>query len=138
MARKPLAIDLYCGLGGWTEGLLSEGYDVIGFDIEAHEYGDERYPATLVIQDVLTLHGSQFKDADLIVASPPCQSYSYMAMPWGRAKAKAAAIRADETGAALEDLNALFNACFRIQREACEAAGRHIPLVVENVRGAQS
>ena len=23
------------------------------------------------------------------------------------------------------------------QREACEAAGRHIPLVVENVRGAQ-
>src|SRR5258708_35162771 len=33
--------------------------------------------------------------------------------------------------------NALFEACFRIQREACEAAGRHIPLIVENVRGAQ-
>jgi hypothetical protein len=31
----------------------------------------------------------------------------------------------------------LFNACFRIQREASEAAGRHIPMVVENVRGAQ-
>ena len=28
-------------------------------------------------------------------------------------------------------------ACFRIQREACEAAGRHIPMVVENVKGAQ-
>lgn len=26
---------------------------------------------------------------------------------------------------------------FRIQREACEAAGHHIPMVVENVRGAQ-
>ena len=26
----PLAIDLYAGLGGWTEGLLNEGYHVIG------------------------------------------------------------------------------------------------------------
>jgi hypothetical protein len=36
----------------------------------------------------------------------------------------------------MERLNRLFNACFRIQREACEAAGHHIPMVVENVRGA--
>ena len=134
---KPLGIDLFCGLGGWTDGLLAEGYDVIGFDIEAHVYGEHRYPARLVIQDVLTLDGAQFKDAALIVASPPCQEYSYMAMPWTRAKTKAAAIRADETGAELERLNRLFNACFRIQREACEAAGRHVPMVVENVRGAE-
>ena len=60
-----------------------------------------------------------------------------MAMPWSRAKEKAAAIRADETGAELERLNRLFNACFRIQRDACAASGRHIPMVVENVRGAQ-
>ncbi len=162
-----LAIDLFCGLGGWTEGLLAEEYEVVGFDIERHEYavpenearddgqkgthpvakrgwsqgcaislGMEgagarprtrllRYPAQLVIQDVLTLHGSQFRDATLIVASPPCQAYSYRAMPWKRAKALP------------PPDNTLFEACFRIQREACAAAGRHIPMVVENVRGAQ-
>jgi len=138
------AYDLFCGLGGWSEGLLAEGYDVTGYDIEAHEYGEEKYPATLVLRDVLTINGSEFKDAALIVASPPCQAYSYMAMPWSRAKQIAAALRGiDEfpdgyTGPrSIEQLNALFNACFRIQREACEAAGRYIPMVVENVKGAQ-
>lgn len=121
----PLAIDLFCGLGGWTEGLLAEGYRVIGFDIERHQYGDAKYPAQLVLQSVLTLHGKQFKDAALIVASPPCQAYSYRAMPWKRAKALP------------PPDNSLFEACFRIQREAIEAAGHFIPLVVENVRGAQ-
>ena len=134
---KPLAIDLCCGLGGWAESLLAEGYDVIGFDIERHEYGEHRYPGLLVIQDVRTLHGSQFKDAALIVASPPCQKYSYMAMPWKRAKAQAAAIRADTTGKMQAELNELFDACFRIQAQASLAAGRHIPMIVENVRGAQ-
>jgi len=132
---KPLAIDLFCGLGGWTEGLLAEGFRVIGFDIEKHEYGDAKYPAQLVLQDVLTIHGSQFKDAALIVASPPCQEFSYMAMPWSKAKAKQADILANPTE--WLRLCALFDACFRIQQEAIEAAGHFIPLVVENVRGAQ-
>jgi hypothetical protein len=75
---------------------------------------------------VLTLHGRQFKDAGLIVSSSPCQEFSYRAMPWKRAKA----LGPPELGMKL------FHAQFRIQREASEAAGRHIPMVVENVRGA--
>ncbi len=39
-AVKPLAVDLFCGLGGWAEGFLTEGYSVVGFDIEQHVYGD--------------------------------------------------------------------------------------------------
>jgi hypothetical protein len=139
---KPLAIDLFCGLGGWTEGLLAEGYHARGYDIEAHEYGDERYPGELILADVMTLHGSQFADAALIVASPPCQEFSYMAMPWSRAKQIARALRGQDTfpegytgSRTIAELTALFDASFRIQREASEAAGHHIPLVVENVRG---
>jgi hypothetical protein len=117
---KPLCIDLYCGLGGWAEGFLAEGYDVIGFDLERRPY-----PAQLVLQDVLTIHGSQFRNAACIVASPPCQAYSYRAMPWKRARSLP------------PPSNELFDACFRIQREASADAGQHIPLIVENVCGAQ-
>ncbi len=134
---KPLAIDLYCGLGGWTEGFLAEGYEVIGFDIERRPY-----PAQLVLQDVLTLHGSQFKDAAIIVASPPCQAYSHRAMPWGSLWLEHA--RMDDDGGPPGNyrgknpvFNDLFQACFRIQREASEAAGRRIPMIIENVKGAQ-
>ena len=28
---KPVVIDLCCGLGGWTRGFMSEGWDAIGF-----------------------------------------------------------------------------------------------------------
>ncbi len=221
--RKPQLIDLYCGLGGWSEGALAAGYDVVGFDIERHLYaarelpkstgtkatkvklgahreagnaragsfnyanecapreapltgGWHEYPAQLVLQDILTIHGSQFRNAACIVASPPCTEYSYMAMPWSRGKQIAKALRRecefpdDYTGSrTIAQLNALFDACFRIQREAidatardCPACGgkgfmvwyvnethpcercdgkgevtRHIPLIVENVKGAQ-
>ena len=155
IALKPLCIDLFCGLGGWTEGFLAEGYDCVGFDIERHTYGSERYPAQLVLQDVLTLNGSQFKDAAIIVASPPCTQFSYRGR-YGRKK-----------NLPPPDLS-LFQACFRIQREAIEAQNctcghteqdhehdylngddeckkcsciylerRNIPLVVENVVWAQ-
>ncbi len=135
--KKPLCIDLYAGLGGWTEGFLAEGYDVVGFDVERHVYGAHAYPAQLVLQDVLTLHGKQFKDAAVIVASSPCQAYSYMAMPWTRAKEQARWYRDPAHPERLDALNALFLAPQRIQREASEAAGRWIPMVQENVCGAQ-
>lgn len=128
---KPLCIDLYCGLGGWAEGFLAEGWDVVGFDIERHDYGTGSYPAQLVLQDVLTLHGSQFRKVDCIVASSPCQFFSRMAMPFKMPWTE------EEFEKRRELALALFRACARIQREATEAAGRHIPMIQENVVGAQ-
>ena len=127
MSDKPICYDLYCGLGGWAEGFMAEGYECIGFDIEAHDYGTGGYPGELRIRDVRSIHGSELKDATCIVGSSPCQEFSYRAMPWKRAKALPPPYLGME----------LFNAQFRIQREASEAAGRYIPMVVENVRGAQ-
>src|SRR5208282_3506199 len=112
---RPLAIDLFCGLGGWAEGFLAEGYDVIGFDIERRPY-----PGQLVLQDVLTLHGSQFRDAAVIVASPPCTEFSYRGR-YGRKR------NLPVPSLGIE----LFNSCYRIASES----GR--PVVVENVVWAQ-
>lgn len=139
---KPLCFDLFTGIHGWAEGFLSEGWRVVGFDLYdmCRQVGvpAPRGNFQLVLQDILTVHGSQFRHADCIVASPPCQAYSYMAMPWSRAKRE---IRWQqwERDSPFGNfrLNDLFNACFRIQRQASEAAGRHIPMVVENVKGAQ-
>ena len=136
--------DLCCGLGGATEGFLAEGWECIGIDIERHIYGEHRYPAQLWIQNLLTIDGAQLRDANFLWASVPCQEFSYMAMPWSRAKQIERALRGEnefpegyQGSRTFAELTALFDACFRIQREACEAAGHHIPLIVENVKGAQ-
>lgn len=169
---RPLAIDLFAGSFGWSTGLVAEGWRCVGFDI-AHEphHGDPPEHCDLVLQDVLTLDGAQFRDAALIVASPPCQKYSWLSMPWSLSAATKceecwgqdpdgksyklyrpaceacggmAWVEKSKAAKALrrkwEDEgpdNRLFDACFRIQREASAAAGRRIPMVVENVRGAQ-
>lgn len=75
--RKPLVIDGYCGLGGWSEGFIAEGWDCIGIDIERHDYGTGGYPGHLILQDMRTVNGAKFKHADCLVFSPPCQEYSY-------------------------------------------------------------
>lgn len=137
---RPLSIELFAGCMTWSAGWLELGGYAVGFDIEhLPHHGPVPEGGDLVLQDVLTLHGSQFRDASLILASPPCQTYSYLAMPWSRSKtnnsqsAKALRRKWETEGPD----NQLFDACFRLQREACAAAGRYIPMVVENVRGAQ-
>jgi len=126
MKTDPLVYDFFCGLGGWTEGFLSESWRCVGFDIEPQP----KYPSEFRLRDVLTIHGREVADADALVFSPPCQEPSYRAMPWSRAK------KLNAEGPPHKFIE-LFEACFRISREADKAGGRHIPMIVENVRGAQ-
>jgi C-5 cytosine-specific DNA methylase len=138
--NNSVVIDLFAGLGGWSEAFIAEGYRAVGFDIEAHDYGDgQKYPGELVLRDVRSITGAdlvrEYGVPAVIVASPPCQEFSYMAMPWSKAKEKQRKIEASqEERTRLTDL---FNQCFRIQQEVSEAAGHYVPMIVENVRGAQ-
>lgn len=121
---KPLCIDLFCCLGGWAEGFLSEGYDVIGYDIEKHDYGTGGYPGELRIKNVLDITPEEIRALNprVIVASPPCQEPSYRAMPWSRAKAL--------NVKPPSNFLCLFYACFKLAHDA------GVPVIVENVRGA--
>lgn len=110
---KRLAIDLCCGSGGWTDGFLAEDFHVIGFDIMPFP----SYAGDLVIQDIRTLDGRRFRDATVILASPPCTEFSRLDMPWTRPIQRTR-----------PDLS-LVQACLRVSEEA------GIPLVLENVRG---
>lgn len=115
---RPLAIDLCCGLGGWTEGLLEEGWRVVGFDIVR----PKTFPigARFVQQDVGTISGERWRGrVSLVVASPPCTEFSQC---WDFVKHRIP----DPVGGMIAVRH-----CFRIAKE-CGA-----PLVLENVRGAQ-
>jgi len=111
---KPLAIDLFCGLGGWAEGFLREGYRVVGFDNNPRFA--KLYPGEFVLADVRSLDGRRFRDARCIVASPPCNEFTRLNFLRSHAPPP------DTT---------LVEACWRIAQEA------RVPVVMENVEGAR-
>jgi len=72
------ALDLFCGLGGWSDGLVMEGFEVLGVEIEPKIARLYKHP--VLVEDVRNLKGSQFPGYDLIVGSPPCRDFSYHAI----------------------------------------------------------
>jgi len=110
-------LDLCCGLGGWSDGFLKEGFSVIGVDIADFS---KSYSGKFIHADLMTWEGwREITDCVGVVGSPPCQEFSRWSMPWTRAK--------NPPKPSL------------LLWERCEfiADTMRVPVIIENVRGAQ-
>lgn len=76
MEKKYKALDLFCGLGGWSDGLALEGFECLGVEIELKIA--KLYKHKVIIADVRSVDGSKFKGFDLIVGSPPCRDFTQL------------------------------------------------------------
>lgn len=87
-ARKPTAIDVFCGCGGTTQGLRDAGFSVVG-GIECDHLAASTFRENhkrirlwdndirdVTAKGVLKDLGMRRGQLDLIAACPPCQSFS--------------------------------------------------------------
>lgn len=87
-------VDLFAGLGGWSEPARERGYDVLTVDI------DPRFGTDLVA-DVLQLRPEDLGPCDLLLASPPCEAFSTMSFGHHWHAGRIPATRHAETSIAL-------------------------------------
>ena len=107
-----IALDLFCGAGGASQGIYDAGIEeIIGID-SVHQ---PNYPFDLICEDAVEFMECGLDDFDFIWASPPCQAYSWSSK--GRRNA----------GTEYQDL-------VEITRFYLELSGK--PYIIENVVGA--
>ncbi|MEX2173285.1 MAG: DNA cytosine methyltransferase [Pirellulaceae bacterium] len=90
MSRKPRAIDLFCGAGGLTTGLVQAGFEVIGAvendSLASRAYRLNHSGVAIWKKDIrhVTAKGMMRElglaagELDLLAACPPCQGFSTM------------------------------------------------------------
>jgi len=68
---NPLIVDLFCGAGGASEGLVAAGFTVVGIDIKPQP----NYPWQFYQSDALDVDLMWFA---AVWASPPCQAFTQL------------------------------------------------------------
>lgn len=86
MSNKLNVLDLFCGCGGMTKGLIDCGFNIIaGIDIwdKAIESYKQNFDHTSICADITELSPQKFdqqynngRQIDIIVGGPPCQGFS--------------------------------------------------------------
>lgn len=116
---RPVALDLFCGLGGWTNALLDAGFTVYGFDINPQP----EYRGLFVQADLLQVTAADLRHygASFAACSSPCEQFSIHGMKHFHPNPPYPAM-----GIRL----------FEHSRAILEELG--IPYVMENVRPAES
>lgn len=69
---KPILYDLYCCAGGAAKGYANAGFEVVGVDIKPQP----KYPYEFHQADALEFLAANWRRAQAVHASPPCQGYS--------------------------------------------------------------
>jgi len=76
------AVDLFCGMGGASLGLKQSGYNVIGLDYWKHAVNTHNTNGMPALMQKISMDTNwhnmlgNYGNADLLWASPPCQSFS--------------------------------------------------------------
>lgn len=120
MSTKPLVLDLFCGLWGWTEGFIANGWQSFGIDLKIPRTIPEH--TRFCEYDILKITPKHIKQINpqFIVCSSPCEQFSVHCMKHFHPNPPY-----PELGIKL----------FRHSQMLCESAG--VPYVMENVRCAQ-
>ncbi len=80
--KRFMLLDVFCGLGGVSDGFAMEGFDVLGIDIE--DMPSKGYKHKFLRTDIRDLKGEDFRGYDVIWGSPPCRDFSQFAVVYGR------------------------------------------------------
>lgn len=86
-AERPTAVDLFCGAGGLSRGLVNAGFHVVAaadHDPDASATYRLNFPGTTLVEGDLTqrvnhealLNAVSWPALDLLVGGPPCQAFS--------------------------------------------------------------